>query len=83
MKLFKVKYQRMSHPSKGLHWEEHEAYYTCKSLDKLYDYVENEQHFTVLSISILECTAIEETFILSEKTKPSQTEETPTIIRAM
>lgn len=83
MKLFKVKYQKISHPSNGLYWEEHEAYYTCDSLDRLYDYVENEQHFTVLSISILECTAVKTTFVPFETTEPSQKKQTPTIIKAM
>jgi len=83
MKLFKVKYQKVSHPSKGLYWEEHEAYYTCNSLDRLYDYIQNEQSLTVLSISILECTTIQDTFTSSEKTEPSQKKQTPMIIKAM
>jgi len=60
MKLFEVTYRKMSHPSKGLYWEEHQEYYTCDSLDRLYDYIENELHLTVLNIKILKFTPIEQ-----------------------
>ena len=42
MKLFKVTYEKMCHPSRGIFFEKHKAYYFCHSLDRLYDYIENE-----------------------------------------
>ena len=87
MKLFKVTYQRMCHPSKGIGWEEHEAYYTCSSLDRLYDYIENEEHLTVITIRILDYTPIENTHTekLEDKTKNNATKKifSETIIKAM
>lgn len=85
MKLFKVTYQRMCHPSKGIYWEEHEAYYTCSSLDRLYDYIENEEHLTVLNIRILDFTEVKLKTLLptsNEEFKTINSDET-TIIKAM
>lgn len=53
MKLFKVTYKKMCHPSKGMYFEDHQAHYLSDSLDRLYDYIENEQHLTVISIEIV------------------------------
>ena len=53
MKLFKVTYMKIAHPSKGLFWEEHEEYFLSDSLDELYDYIENELHLEVINIKIL------------------------------
>lgn len=62
MKLFKVTYEKMCHPNKGIFFEEHKGYYFCQSLDRLYDYIENEQHLTVKNIEILNCTLVEQEF---------------------
>lgn len=62
MKLFKVTYEKMSSPSEGFHRIQEEAYYFCYSLDRLYNYVENEQHLTVKNIQILNCTLVEQDF---------------------
>ena len=59
MKLFKVTYQKICNPSKGIYFEEHQGYYLCDSLDKLYHYVENEQHLTLKGIEVLECTIVQ------------------------
>jgi hypothetical protein len=53
MKLFKVTYMKVAHPSKGLMWEEHKEYFLSNSLDELYYYIENELHFDVINIEIL------------------------------
>ena len=55
MKLFKVTYQKICHPSQGLFFEDHQAYYLSNSLDELYNYVENIQRLTLKAIQILEC----------------------------
>lgn len=62
MKLFKVTYEKLSHPSEGIFIKECERYYTCSSLDRLYDYVENEEGLTIVSISILKCISVQERF---------------------
>ena len=59
MKLFKVTYKRMCHPSRGIFLEDHQGYYLSKSLDELYHYVENVQHLTLTTIEILECEVVE------------------------
>jgi hypothetical protein len=58
MKLFNVTYEKMSNPSKGLYWEEHQGYYICNSLDRLYDYIENELHLRIKNIQILDFTKV-------------------------
>jgi len=62
MKLFKVTYEKICNPSEGFHKVQKEAYYFCNSLDRLYNYIENEQSFTVLTIEILRCTMVEQNF---------------------
>lgn len=59
MKLFKVTYEKICDPSEGIFIKEYEGYYLCNSLDRLYNYIENEQHLTVKNIKILDCTVIE------------------------
>ena len=54
MRLFKVTYEKLCHPSEGIFLKEYEAYYMSNSLDRLYDYIENEQHLTVVSIKLLD-----------------------------
>lgn len=86
MKLFKVTYRKISHPSNGLHWEEHQSYYTCNSLDRLYNYIENEEHLTILAIEILKCTVIENKLppdINKQQFKSLSLEGETTIIKAM
>jgi len=58
MKLFKVTYKEMCHPSRGMFFEDRQGYYLSKSLDELYNYVENVQHLTLTTIEILECEVV-------------------------
>ena len=85
MKLFKVTYERMCHPSRGVFLEEHEAYYTCSSLDRLYDYIENEQHLNVVSIKILKFTEVKPKTLLPTGNQEFKTinSNEATIIKAM
>ena len=86
MKLFKVTYKRMCHPSKGIFFEDHEGYYLSKSLDELYDYVENVQHLTLTTIEILECEIVETdtpSDINKAQFKSLGTDNETTIIKAM
>ena len=62
MKLFKVTYEKLCHPSEGIFVKEYQGYYFCHSLDRLYNYIENEQHLTVKNIEILDCTLVEQEF---------------------
>ena len=62
MKLFKVTYEKMCSPSEGFHRIKEEAYYFCNSLDRLYNYIENEQHLTLKNIEILDCILVEQEF---------------------
>lgn len=62
MRLFKVTYEKMCNPSKGFYKEEHKDYYFCRSLDRLYNYIENEQHLIVKNIEILNCTLVDQEF---------------------
>lgn len=59
MKLFKVTYKKMCHPSRGIFFEDHQAYYLSKSLDDLYHYIENIQQLTLTTIEILDCQVVE------------------------
>ena len=43
----------MCHPSRGMFFEDHQAYYLSESLDDLYHYVENVQHLILTTIEIL------------------------------
>ena len=81
MKLFKVTYEKMCNPSKGFYKEEHKGYYFCYSLDRLYNYIENEQHLIVKSIEILDCTVVEQQF-KSTKKALNEYAHTQTIIKA-
>tara|TARA_R100001510_G_C7618806_1_gene180215 strand:- start:226 stop:423 length:198 start_codon:yes stop_codon:yes gene_type:complete len=54
MNLYKVTYEKLCHPSEGIFIKEYEGYYMSNSLDRLYDYIENEQHLTVKKIEILQ-----------------------------
>lgn len=86
MKLFEVTYRKICHPADGLRWEEHQEYYTCNSLDRLYDYIENEQHLTILSIKILNCTVVENkptSDINKHQFKSLSLDNETTIIKAM
>ena len=82
MKLFKVTYRKMCHPSKGIFFEDHEGYYLSKSLDELYDYVENVQHLTLTTIEILECEIITSKDTSKNENNFKSVTET-TIIKAM
>ena len=82
MKLFKVTYKKMCHPSKGIFFEDHEGYYLSESLDELYDYVENIQHLTLTTIEILECEIITPKNNLKNENNFKSVTET-TIIKAM
>ncbi len=53
MKLFKVTYKKICNPSRGIFWEDHEGHYLSDSLDRLYDYIENELHLTIVSIEFV------------------------------
>ncbi len=86
MKLFKVTYKRMCHPSKGIFFEDHQAYYLSKSLDDLYHYVENIEHLTLTTIEILECKVVEidpPLDIDKEQFKSLSQDTEATIIKAM
>ena len=82
MKLFKVTYKKMCHPSQGLFFEDHEGYYLSESLDELYNYVENIQHLTLTTIEILECEIVTNTKPLKDESNFKTLTET-TIIKAM
>jgi len=86
MKLFKVTYEKISPPSEGLIWKEHQDYYLCNSLDRLYNYIENEQHLTVKNIEILNCTFVESNTSLhssKDEFKLLNSSNERTIIKAM
>lgn len=86
MKLFKVTYRKMCHPSKGLFFEDHQGYYLSKSLDELYNYVENVQHLTLTTIEILECETVQTNMppdINKAQFKSFGKDEEITIIKAM
>lgn len=59
MKLFKVTYKKLYSADGNVRWEEHQEYYLCNSLDRLYNYVEDEQYLTVLNIEILKHTLVQ------------------------
>tara|TARA_A100001201_G_scaffold143736_1_gene147062 strand:+ start:2823 stop:3071 length:249 start_codon:yes stop_codon:yes gene_type:complete len=82
MKLFKVTYKKICHPSQGLFFEDHEAYYLSESLDELYNYVENIQHLTLTTIEILECEIVTSAKPLKDESNFKTLTET-TIIKAM
>ena len=81
MKLFKVTYEKTCPPSQGFHKIQKQEYYYCNSLDRLYNYVENEQHFNLISIEILNCTVVDERF-KSFSTAVKQYANTEQIIKA-
>ena len=86
MKLFKVTYKKMCHPSRGIFFEDHQAYYLSKSLDDLYHYVENIEHLTLTTIEILECKVVEidpPLDIDKEQFKSLSQDTEATIIKAM
>ena len=82
MKLFKVTYTRMCDPSEGFHKIENQAYYSCESLDRLYNYIENEQHYTVINIEILNCTVVPQS-VQKKDLSVKMYSDTEKIIRAM
>ena len=86
MKLFKVTYKKMCHPSRGIFFEDHQGYYLSKSLDDLYYYIENIQHLTLTTIEILECEVVETNSPLDndkEQFKRLGQDTEATIIKAM
>lgn len=58
MKLFKVTYEQICNPIDGFYKEIKEGYYFSSSLDRLYNYMENELSLTVISINIIPHTKV-------------------------
>ena len=73
MKLFNVTYEKICSPSEGLYMKEYKGYYMCSSLDRLYNYLENELHVTVKNIEILHYFQVDPPKKIEKKNKNKNT----------
>lgn len=81
MKLFKVTYEQLSSSTIPFYKETKQSYYFCKSLDRLYSYMERELSVTILSIEIIPFTEVDS--LNKNKLLESKYPITEQIIRAM
>lgn len=83
MKLFKVTYEQVCSPINGFYKETKEGYYFSNSLDRLYNYMENELSLTVISINIIPHTKVPSLDIAAPSTLKKEYRNTEQIVRAM